>query len=180
VIKDTPYKNGYTLHCLKNNKRIKVYLPKDFPFLKNVGLNKWKIFIPRNYGCGIIGESLAIPILATPKEVCSETYVEIGSFETQQERDNCYKYLQTNFLRIMVGIRKISQNSTREVYSYVPNLDFMDNKFFDCSVNELDEKLYKKYKLDANDIDFINTNIKPLSWGNIENEEIEEEDTDDE
>lgn len=185
VIKETPYKNGYTLHCLKNNKRIKVYLPKDFPFLKSAGLNKWKIFIPRNYGCGIIGESLATPILATPilatpKEVCSETYVEIGPFKTQQERDNCYEYLQTNFLRVMVGIRKISQSSTREVYSYVPNLDFTDNKFFDCSVDELDEKLYKKYKLDTNDINFINTNIKPLSWGNTENEEIIEEDDDDE
>ena len=152
---ETPIKNGYKLLGLDNKlKRICRWLPTDYPFAKNEGLNKYKIFISESYGCGEIGDIPATPVLATPGELCTETFIQIGPFDTENEAKNCYSYIKTKFFRALVGIRKQTQHATRTVYQFVPIQDFQ--------VSWTDEKLYKKYGLNKEEIDFIESMIKPM------------------
>ena len=152
---DTPIKGGYTLLGLDDKlKRVYRYLPSDYPFTKTEGLNKYKIFISESYGCGEIGEIPATPVLATPGMLCTETFIQIGPFNNENEMKNCYGYIKTKFFRALVGIRKQTQHATRTVYKYVPIQDFTQEW--------TDEKLYKKYGLSQEEINFIESMIKPM------------------
>lgn len=53
------------------------------------------------------------------------------------------------FLRFMVGILKVSQNISQNVYQFVPIQDFTDKSDIDQnkSIKEIDMQLYKKYDL---------------------------------
>ena len=135
-------------------KRVIKYIPQNYPLPKKDGLDKYKLFITNSYGCGEIGEGPATPVLATPGELCTETFLEIGTFDTSEEAENAMSYLKTKFFRCLVGIRKQTQHATKQVYHYVPMQDF--------SKPWTDEELYKKYNLSQEEIDFIESMIKPM------------------
>lgn len=152
---EIPIAGGYKLLGLDSKlRRIYRYLPSDYPFTRNKGLNKFKIFISESYGCGEIGDVPATPVLATPGELCTETFIQIGPFDNELETKNCFSYIKTKFFRALVGIRKQTQHATRTVYQYVPIQDFTQSW--------TDEKLYKKYDLNKEEIDFIETMIRPM------------------
>lgn len=153
-ISDRPIKDGYSILGLDSLKRVTKYIPNDYPLSKKDGLNKYKLFIGKSYGCGEIGEGPATPVLATPGELCTETFLEIGSFDTRIEAENVMSYLSTKFFRCLVGIKKQTQDATKHVYRYVPMQDF--------SKPWTDEELYKKYNLSQEEIDFIESMIKPM------------------
>ena len=152
---DIPLKNGYKLLGLDNKlKRVHKYLDKNYHFTKNEGLDKYKIFISESYGCGEIGDIPATPVLATPGELCTETFIQIGPFNSKLETQNCLDYIKTKFFRALVGICKQTQHATRTVYRFVPFQDF--------SESWTDEKLYKKYGLTEDEIAFIESMIRPM------------------
>lgn len=152
---DTPIENGYSIIGLgEGQKRIYKYVDKNYKFPKCDNLEKYKLFVTRNYGCGELGEIAATPILAKPGMACTETFIEIGPFDTEDELNNFYSYFKTKFFRAMVGIRKQDQGAARGIYHYVPIQDF--SKLW------TDEELYKKYKLTQDEINFIETNIKAM------------------
>lgn len=153
-ISDTPIKNGYSILGLFELKRVIKYIPNDYPLPKKDGLNKYKLFITNSYGCGEIGEGPATPVLATPGELCTETFLEVGTFDSRIEAENAMSYLKTKFFRCLVGIRKQTQHATKQVYHYVPIQDF--------SKPWADEELYAKYNLSQEEINFIETMIKPM------------------
>ncbi len=166
-----PYKNGYRILGLgEKQKRMWKYIPKDYPIPKrNIALNKYKVFIAEAYGCGAIGEVastpvLSTPVLSTPGELCTETFLQIGPFETKIEANNCCKYIYTKFFRAMVGIQKQTQHTTQKAYRFVPLQDFTDKSDIDWSkpVAEIDKQLYKKYNLSQEEIDFIEKTVKPM------------------
>ena len=153
-----PIADGYKILGLERSKRVWKYTDNKYP-LKNGFLKSYKIFVTRNYGCGEIGEVpatpvLATPVLATPDEACTETFIEIGPFETKQELYNAYSYFCTKFFRALVGICKQDQSAAQRVYQFVPMQDF--------SKSWTDEELYAKYNLSQEEINFIESMIKPM------------------
>lgn len=153
-IYDNPIKGGYSIWGLVALKRIKKYIPNSYPLPKLGCIDKYKLFITKAYGSGEMGESPADPIIATPCELCTETFLEIGGFGSLVEAQNALTYLKTKFFRCLVGIRKQTQNSSMRDYHYVPMQDF--------SKPWTDEELYKKYNLTQEEIDFIESMIKPM------------------
>ena len=152
---DTPIENGFRLIGLdEKQKRIWKYLPKNYPFKHTEALHKYKIFITRNYGCGEIGEVPATPVLATPEELCTETFIELGAFDTYEELENCYSYFKTKFFRALVGVKKQDQGASRDVYQFVPQQDF--------SKSWTDKELYQKYGLDNEEIAFIEKMVREM------------------
>ncbi|GAA5819185.1 MAG: Eco57I restriction-modification methylase domain-containing [Methanobrevibacter sp. CfCl-M3] len=161
---------------LIRNKRVKYYAPANYPL--QVGLdaiNTWKVFVPEAYGCGAIGETiptpiLGTPILGTPIQICTETFLRFGNFKTKFEASSALKYLKTKFFRALVGIRKITQHTTKKVYTQVPIQNFTPHTSkggtsdIDWSrpIPEIDQQLYKKYGLTKKEIDFIEDKIKPM------------------
>ena len=62
--------------------------------------------------------------------------------------------MATKFFRFLVMLKKISQHASQKVYECVPMQDF--NEVW------IDEKLYQKYALNEEEINFIESMIKPI------------------
>ena len=129
----------------------------------------YKIFIPKSNGSGALGEVLSTPLIGEtligePLIGATETFLSIGSFETQEEAEACLKYIKTKFARVLLGVLKITQDNTRDKWAKVPLQDFTSNSDIDWSqsIAELDAQLYRKYGLSQEEIDFIESKVKEM------------------
>lgn len=158
---------GYEIFGLGDKmKRTWKYLPKNYPIpKKSPCLNKYKVFIAEAYGCGNIGEVPSTPVLSTPGQLCTETFLEIGPFDDALSAENVIKYIRTRFFRTLVGIQKQTQHTTQKVYRFVPLLNFGSNVDIDWSqsVSNIDEQLFKRYSLADEEIEFIKKNIQEMN-----------------
>lgn len=161
------FDGAYELRCAHEEIR---YVKKDI-ITKNIDIaDKWKVFISKgNGGAGTLGDEKQVAILGKPylgkaKSVCTDSLIPIGCFDTEAEALNLQKYIKTKFLRYIVGILKVSQNVSQNVYQFVPLQDFTDKSDIDWSksVSEIDQKLYEKYNLSDEEITFIKSKIKPM------------------
>ncbi|MDD3187848.1 MAG: Eco57I restriction-modification methylase domain-containing protein, partial [Bacilli bacterium] len=148
---------------LKNTRVIK-YVDKEEIKVGLDTIDKYKIFVPKAYGCGAIGEVIPTPILGTPIQICTETFLRYGCFDKKEDAESALKYLKTKFFRCLVGINKLTQDSPNRVYKNVPIQDFTNNSNIDWtkSITEIDKQLYEKYKLNEAEIEFIETRIKEM------------------
>lgn len=155
-VSETPIEDGITIYGLDEHlKRVKRYVGKDYPLPKRDGISSYKLFMARNQGSGAFGETFSTPVFAEPNEICTETFVVIGNFETAKERDNCYSYIKTKFFRTLVCIKKLDQNASKGVYEYVPLQDF--------GKEYSDDELYAKYHLSEKEIEFIENNVQEMN-----------------
>ncbi len=94
-----------------------------------------------------------------PREVVTETYIIPFSSENRVLVENCAGYLRTKFARFLISLTLTSMHITQRNFSFVPIQDF----------NEpwTDEKLYKKYKLSQEEIDFIESMIRPMELADV-------------
>jgi len=128
---------------------------QDVP--NNVGLiDKYKVYISFAYGAGesFPHQILNKPFLGKPNTCCTETYLLIGPCSIENEAKNVLLYITSKFFRFLVLLIKNTQNGTRRVYELVPIQDFTQEW--------TDEKLYKKYGLDEEEIAFIESMIRPM------------------
>lgn len=80
--------DGYAVYGLAHNKRLIRYLPRTHHLMSRPAIDKYKLFVSRNQGDGHFGEKFSRPEFAGPNDICTDTYVVIGPFDTPQERDN--------------------------------------------------------------------------------------------
>lgn len=117
-------------------------------------LDCWKVFIPEAVGSGNIETDELKPILGKPKSACTETYIMNGPYKNEEEAANAITYIRTKFFHFMLGLKKNTQHTTKSVYQFVPMQDF--------SKPWTDAELYAKYGLTQEEIDFIESMIKPM------------------
>lgn len=72
---------------------------------------------------------------------------------------------KTKFLRVLLGVLKITQDNNREVWRMIPLQDFTDKSDIDWSksISEIDQQLYKKYGLDDDETEFIESHVKEMN-----------------
>lgn len=147
----------------KGNKRTERYVSSDI--LKDKNIDKWKVFLPESNGSGAIGEVTSTPLTGEPLTGCTESFVQIGSFDNENEASNCMKYIKTKFCRVMLGTLKVTQHNPKSTWKNVPLQDFTNKSDIDWSksITEIDQQLYKKYSLNKKEIDFIETHVKPMT-----------------
>lgn len=148
----------------KNNERVFQWVNREYINLPT-NFEKYKVFLPAANGSGEIGEALSTPIVGDAFIGHTATFISIGEFETEQEAENCLKYLKSKFCRTMLGIKKTTQhNKTKKVWECVPNQDFTQYSELDWSksISEIDKQLYKKYKLSNEEIAFIEEKVQPM------------------
>ena len=130
--------------------------------VKSKGLKAYKLFFSKAY----MTTSTIPPeiILAKPNEVCTETFLQIGPFKAKNEAENCLKYIYTKFLRALLFFNRSSLNISTETFNLIPLQDFTDKSDIDWSksISEIDKQLYKKYNLTEEEINFIESKIKPM------------------
>ena len=116
-------------------------------------IDKIKIFIPKAWG-GTSLTSRLHPYIPQNPSVSTETYLTVGPFNNLDEANNVISYMNTNFFHFLLFLIKISQNTMKGNYQLIPMQDF--------SKSWTDEELYTKYNLTQEEIDFIESMIKPM------------------
>ena len=150
----TSITDGYKILGLDGAKRAFRYIPKNYPLPKTDMLKDYKLFVPRNWGAGDLADIPSAIYIASPGELCTETFIQIGPFHSLEEAQNVLTYFKTKFFRALVGIRKQDQGASKAIYQFVPMQDF--------SKPLTDELLYGKYNLSEKEISFIESMIRPM------------------
>jgi len=126
-------------------------------------IDRWKVLLPKASSGDtnqdetgrIVDVVLGEPIALAPGSACTQTYLIAGMFDTRDETENYANYLATKFVRFLVLQRKTSQDVYSDRFKFVPSLD-MKRAWTDAD-------LYKKFKLSAEEIDYIEACIRPRS-----------------
>ncbi|WP_407434396.1 Eco57I restriction-modification methylase domain-containing protein [Treponema sp.] len=126
----------------EKNNRILKWIKKSYVKVPD-NFDSYKVFIPKANGTGAIGEVLSTPIVGEPIVGSTTTFLSVGKFNTQDEAENCMKYIKTKFARAMLGTLKVTQDNPRETWLNVPLQDFTANSDIDWSksVSEIDKQL---------------------------------------
>jgi len=157
-LSESPIKDGYIIHGLdKGLKRSVRYIPNSYPIpSRQSDVNKWKIFTNRNVGDGKVGSYQPKNILGGPGTLCTETYLQIGPFDSEKEAINCESYFKTRVFRLLVETLKSTQGLSQDTFKLVPIQDF--------SKSWCDEELYKKYDFNEEEITYVESHIQEAKW----------------
>jgi len=130
-------------------------IPRNDPWV-----DEWKVLLSRAYGAGS-GAPFRVyghPIIAGPNTACTETYLVIKRFETEQEAVRFAAYLRTRLVRFLVLLRKNTQDLFSDRFKFVPDLP-MDREWSDS-------ELYLHYGLSDSEIAFVESMVREMAEAN--------------
>lgn len=132
----------------RNGGRVARYVRKEYLDVPNVLQHGYRLFVPKANGNGDFGERLAETIIGTDDMLYTATFILFGTFDTIAEAAALQQYVNTRFVRALLGVLKVTQDNTRKTWRYVPLQDFTATSDLDWqSVDTLDEQLAAKYGL---------------------------------
>lgn len=146
--------NCYELYYNGWRKNGVGYVKKDLIKKGQDLIDNIKIFFPKAWGVGDFTKDWIKPFCVGKNSCCTETYLVVGPFKSIKEAENCISYTQTRFFHLLVSLIKITQNTMQGAYEKVPVQTW--------SKPWTDKELYAKYKLTQEEIDFIDSMIKPM------------------
>lgn len=120
--------------------------------------------MPKADGNGTFGDTLTNPVKLGINVGFTHSFLGIGAFDSEGHAINLIKYVKTKSVRALLGALKVTQDLNAEKLSYVPIQDFTETSDIDWtkSISEIDRQLYKKYHLSADEINFIESNVKSM------------------
>lgn len=126
-------------------------------------LGNYKVAVPASNGSPDLG-GIGKPQVLEPNVAATQTFITIGSWDTQAEADACLKYVKSKFARTMLGVLKVTQHNPARTWKHVPLQDFTNTSDIDWTVSipMIDQQLYAKYGLDSDEIAFIESQVKPM------------------
>ncbi|MDO5015420.1 MAG: Eco57I restriction-modification methylase domain-containing protein [Eubacteriales bacterium] len=152
------------VYGLEKNDRTLKYIKRDL--VNQVeNLDYFKVLLPKSNGSGALGEVLSTPLIGQPLIGHTESFISIGCFKEEKIADNCKKYIKSKFCRCLLGIYKVTQDNPPEKWQCVPLEDFTSASDIDWSqpISDIDRQLYHKYRLDAEEIEFVETKVKEMA-----------------
>lgn len=123
-------------------------------------LNKYKVIItyamsggnkPSSDGMYQVISSLQV---LQPNEVCTETYLVLGTFDSEYEANNMASYIATKPVRFLLLQALTSIHITKDSFLFVPYQNF--------SQPWTDERFYQSYGLSEQEIYTIESTIRPI------------------
>lgn len=145
--------NDVTLYANKKVKNIKLDKIKK----NNEIIDKYKVLISEAYGAGetIPHQIIGKPFVVDKNSACTATYLVCEAFDTRKEAENFEKFLKSKLVRFLIGLKKQTQHTNSSSFEFVPNL--VMNKAW------TDELLYKYFNLTQEEIEYIESRIKPIA-----------------
>ncbi len=131
-------------------KRTSCYIVRE-SVPKNIdSIDKFKLFFSKAY----MATSTLFPdvIVGKSGDICTETFLEIGPFETLEHAENCLEYMLTKFFRTLLFLNRSSLNISTSIFNLIPLLSF--DKIY------TDEELFNMFELSKTEIEYINKLIK--------------------
>lgn len=140
------------IKCYTSGRRIK-YINRNIVLKNADNIDKYKVVAPKAYGKGM--KRCTLPkqhiFIIGKGEICTETYNVIGCYESNDEAENFQRYLQTDFARYLLGLRKITQDIPKDRWSWVPYIDvkkkWTDKELFSLFQITPEEQLHIKKKI---------------------------------
>jgi len=135
--------------------RVKAWIARSEATINHEAIERWKAMVPTAYGergtrpAMVLGPSF----VASNPSVCTQSFLFVCT-DSREQAESIASYYRTRFLRFLVSLRKITQHTTRESYLWVPQQSW-DRKWTDGA-------LYKKYRLNKDEIAFIESMIRPM------------------
>lgn len=176
IIDYSTTKHDYYLLKVKNTVEEPIYVRQtSLPKGKDL-LNKYKVICPKQ----IHKTKNPIPevMLLNPDEIFSDSYVLVYDSTNLTECQNVVSYIKTKFFRYMTYVLADTLcRLTAYRATLVPDQDFTNLSAADQakslekrgykidwskSISEIDDQLYKKYKLTPDEIQYIEKTIKPM------------------
>lgn len=163
-ISELYYDGSILIHGVKGikggAKRLSAYVNKCIITKNNSWIDKWKLFFTTSYSTNAV--NFPEIILGKPNSACTETFLVIGPFETENEMLNCYKYLNTKFVKTLLYFAHGTMQVTSSVFQFIPLQEFNTSSDIDWSqsISDIDLQLYTKYSLSESEILFIQKTIK--------------------
>lgn len=148
-----------TLYYVKSGKRDTGYVSRDLISKNTHLIDKWKVLVPKagsDGGQKIPDSVLGKPWISSPPSVATQTFLAF-CVDGEEEAKSVDSYYRTKFFRLLVSLRKMTQDALRPMYSWVP-IQTWDRQW-------TDEELYKKYKLSIDEIEYIEAVIRPMESG---------------
>ncbi len=145
------------LHMVIRGERVEKWVAPDAVTRNHALIRKWKLLVPKagsDGGQKIPDVVLGRSFVSGPSSVCSPTYLVVGPFESKVEAESAETYVRTRFLRFLVSLSKISQNSTQKNYTWVPQQTW-DRTWTDA-------ELYKKYGITKEEQEYIESMVKEM------------------
>lgn len=143
--------------CVYRNRQIK-YIKKGEIRKNEKFIDHWKVCAPKAYGGKKGDRRITLPphhiFLIEKGKICTETYNVIGSFQTKNEAEKFISFLQTDFSRYLLGLRKITQDIPKDRWAWVPLLDASEE------INWDDEKLFDYFEFSKNEREHIKCKIR--------------------
>lgn len=144
------------LYYVKSGKRDIGFVPRK-TITKNASLiDKWKVLVPKagsDGGQKIPDSVLGKPWLSPPASASTQSFLAFW-VASKDEAQSLELYCRTKFFRHLVSLRKLTQDALRSTYMWVP-IQPWDREW-------TDKALYKKYGLTKEEIDYIETVIRPM------------------
>ena len=125
-------------------------------------IDQWKIIISRLTAehAGQPAKDGKYRVLSTmellkPGEICSETYLVAGAFDSKEEATNYMDYLKTQFVRFIILQIAMTQQLSKASFAFVPCQDF--------TRKWTDKQLFEKYGLSSEEVNYIQGMIKEMA-----------------
>jgi site-specific DNA-methyltransferase (adenine-specific) len=118
-------------------------------------LDAWKVLVPVGSGSGSAAADVILGnmIVAGPGTACTQTYLVIGPFESEQIAESVRSYLRTKVVRFLIAILKNTQHVRASLLSYVPVVDW--GKEWN------DDMLINRWNITATELAFIHSRVLP-------------------
>ena len=165
IFTDTPTEaDDFMILGLVNGKRGKKYCHRRYIKSEHKSLFKYKVLVPKAAGSGKFGDSFPEMIVVPPEVAFTQTYISIGTFDSEVEAINLSKYIKSRFCRALLYVLKVTRDNLPGSWRFIPKQDFTPASDIDWSrsIPEIDRQLYAKYGLNAAEIEFIETHVKPM------------------
>lgn len=154
---DGPGADRVRIFGVKGNKggarRLSRYIDRRHVKRNREQIDRYKLFFSKAFT-----STATVPpeiIAGRPGDLCTETFLQIGSWQSEREASACLDYVRTKFFRFLLRCSRHSLNISRKSFSSIPLPDLAQPL--------TDAELYARYHLDADEIAFIERTVAPMS-----------------
>lgn len=107
-------------------------------------INKWKFLVPKAPIAGQTDFSKPVAFyydgntrIAKPGEVCSESWLVAGAFDSEAEALSYKSYIFTKIVRFLLLQTVVSQNISKKNYCFIPDLEKYEGTYTDAQLCEM-------------------------------------------
>lgn len=150
------------IYFIRSMKRSEAFIARSKVTKSEHLIDTWKVLVPQ-VGSGREREKSGVDLVLGPPQIVSSPSVCTQSFlffyvDSLLEAESVRSYYATRFFRFLVSLRKISQHATHSTYGWVP-IQSWDREWTDAD-------LYAKYGITDEEVDYIESVIRPMELSN--------------